>query len=590
MPVKLTAFKFKLALFSARALFFLASQVDFFTAQVTVQDFGFPLTSGDTRGNKTWAAPPGPKDPEVKLDSGNFIGIEKGKTHQFLGIPFAYPPTGDRRLRQPDAILEYERFNYTVQKYGHSCPQQEFTLPKAFDRVPVLGSALKRMYSDLMHDAEDCLNVNVVKPADAKPDSNYPVLVWIYGGGFEVGSPTTYDGGKVVERSIELKQPVIYVSINYRLSALGFLPGREVKEAKIGNLGLQDQRVALRWVQKYISNFGGDPSKVTIWGESAGAISVAMQMITNKGDNENLFRGAVMQSGGPIPVGDIENGQRHYDFMVEKTGCQGRDDTLDCLRKVPYATYKKAMDESPNMFSYQALMLAWLPRVDGVFLTEPPQYSVLRGQVSNVPMITGNCDDEGSLFSFSSRNITQLKDYMKQYMMWNATDSEIDLLLKHYPDDQRAGSPFETGYKNIFSPQFKRIAALQGDFVFHGPRRLLLQNVAGTQRSWGFVNKRGKEIPFIGSFHGLDLVNSFGMFDEALPSELRDHIIWFTHNLNPNGETDPGSEVTWPQWDPLKPKALIFQSDARFPRVIGDDNYRTDAMQFMTNMSLIHPI
>ncbi|KAI9443554.1 carotenoid ester lipase precursor [Lactarius indigo] len=486
-----------LALFATRTLFSLASPVNSFTVQVT--------------------------DPEVKLGSGNFIGIEKGKTHQFLGIPFAHPPTGDRRLRRPEAIQEYEGFNYTVQKYGNSCPQQAFTLSKAFDKVPQVAGTINRIYSNIMHDAEDCLNVNVVKPADANPDSNYPVLVWIYGGGFEIGGPSTYDGGKVVERSIELKQPVIYVSINYRLSALGFLPGKEVKEAEVGNLGLQDQRVALRWVQKYISKFGGDPSKVTIWGESAGAISVAMQMITNGGNNEGLFRGAVMQSGGPIPVGDIKNGQRYYDFMVEKTGCQGRADTLDCLRKVPYTTYKKAMDESPNMFSYQALILAWLPRVDGIFLREPPQHSVLRGNVAKVPMITGifsviasgigivgltcfpgNCDDEGSLFSLSSANITQ--------------DKEIDVLLTHYPDDQRAGSPFDTGYNNVFSPQFKRIAALQGDFVFHSPRRLLLEKVAKTQPSWGFIHKRGKDIPFAGAvwparqlpifdFHGSDLVN-----------------------------------------------------------------------------------
>ncbi|KAI9430679.1 Alpha/Beta hydrolase protein [Lactarius indigo] len=439
-----------LALFATRTLFSLASPLNSFTVQVTVQDSSLTVNFDDTRGHSALGAPSLPKDPEVKLGSGNFIGIEKGKTHQFLGIPFAHPPTGDRRLRRPEAIQEYEGFNYTVQKYGNSCPQQAFTLSKAFDKVPQVAGTINRIYSNIMHDAEDCLNVNVVKPADANPDSNYPVLVWIYGGGFEIGGPSTYDGGKVVERSIELKQPVIYVSINYRLSALGFLPGKEVKAAEVGNLGLQDQRVALRWVQKYISKFGGDPSKVTIWGESAGAISVAMQMITNGGNNEGLFRGAVMQSGGPIPVGDIKNGQRYYDFMVEKTGCQGRADTLDCLRKVPYTTYKKAMDESPNMFSYQALILAWLPRVDGIFLREPPQHSVLRGNVAKVPMIT-----------------------------------EIDVLLTHYPDDQRAGSPFDTGYNNVFSPQFKRIAALQGDFVFHSPRRLLLEKVAKTQPSVG---------------------------------------------------------------------------------------------------------
>ena len=140
-------------------------------------------------------------------------------------------------------------------------------------------------------------------------------------------------------------------------------------------------------------------------------------MITNGGNNEGLFHGAVMQSGGPIPVGDIEHGQKYYNFMVDRTGCGNHNNTLECLRRVPYSTYKKAMDESPNMFSYQvrayvalihyvwrlrhltqALILAWLPRVDGVFLTERPQVSVVRGRVSNVPMITG-------VFSSSSRSL-----------------------------------------------------------------------------------------------------------------------------------------------------------------------------------------
>ena len=125
------------------------------------------------------------------------------------------------------------------------------------------------------------------------------------------------------------------------------------------------------------------------WGESAGAISVSLHMLTNKGNQEGLFRGAIMQSGGPIPVGDIENGQPYYDYIVDRTGCSNATDTLACLRTVPYSTFKKAMDESPNFFAYQGLALAWLPRVDGAFLTEPPQYSVLRGHVSNVPMISG---------------------------------------------------------------------------------------------------------------------------------------------------------------------------------------------------------
>ncbi|KAH9066827.1 carotenoid ester lipase precursor [Lactarius vividus] len=574
-----------LALLAVRALSALASPVD----KLVVQDpFSYRVSDHTCAGPES--AEQLASTPEVHLDDAVFTGIRKGVTDQFLGIPFAHPPTNERRLRQPEPLPPYQGLYY-VQEFGKSCPQQRLDLPNGLDSqlVKDIGSVVNVLYENLTPADEDCLTINVVKPSSATPNSKLPVIFWIFGGGFEIGGPSTYDGGSFVARSIDLGQPVIYVSVNYRLSAFGFLPGKEVKAEKVGNLGLQDQRLGLKWVQTYISEFGGDPSKVTIWGESAGAISVAHHMLTNNGNNEGLFRGAIMQSGGPIPVGDIENGQQYYDFMVEKTGCSEAWDTLDCLRKVPYATYKRAMDDSPNFFAYQGLVLAWLPRVDGVFLTRPTQHSVLRGEVANVPMIAGNCDDEGSLFSISTTNITttaELKDYMKLYMMPKAEDSLVDLLLKYYPNDQRAGSPFDTGIKNALSPQFKRTAALQGDFVFHGPRRYLFQHRADKQKSWGFIHKRGKNLPFLGAAHGTDILNSFGV-GPAL-SELRDYFIRFTNNLDPNGKRGLG--VPWPQWDPKKPKAIIFQDSTIFPIVIGDDNYRTDALNYVANMSLLYPI
>ncbi|KAH8982277.1 carotenoid ester lipase precursor [Lactarius akahatsu] len=495
--------------------------------------------------------------------------------------------TNERRLRIPEPVPPYEGLYY-VQEYGKACPQQFLKLPNGLDSELVyeVNKIVAQIYDTKSPSDEDCLTINVVRPSYATSKSLLPVVVWIFGGGFQIGSPNIYNGSSIVSRSIDLDQPVIFVSMNYRLSALGFMPGKEVKAAKAGNLGLQDQRLALKWVQTYITEFGGDPSKVTIWGESAGAISVSLHMLANKGNQEGLFRGAIMQSGGPIPVGDIENGQPYYDFMVEKTGCSGSSDTLRCLRKVPYTTFKRAMDESPNFFAYQGLSLAWMPRVDGVFLTEPPQYSVLRGHVSNVPMITGNCDDEGSLFSIATINIStsaQMKDYLKLYMMPTVKDSQVDLFLKYYPNDQRAGCPFDTGIKNALSPQFKRTAAIQGDFVFHGPRRLLLKHRADKQKSWGFIHKRGKNIPFLGAAHALDIVAAFGP-----RGDLKDYIIRFTNNLDPNGKKGLG--IPWPQWNPEKPKVIIFQDGALFPIVVGDDNYRTDPLNLVANLSLLYPV
>ena len=170
------------------------------------------------------------------------------------------------------------------------------------------------------------------------------------------------------------------------------------------------------------------------WGESAGAISVALQMLTNGGNTSGLFHGAFMQSGAPIPVGDISRGQTEYDQLVQDTSCGNATDTLECLRALPYDTLKQAVDQSPGIISYQvrettfwtdtfvpdhsqSLRLSWLPRVDGRFLTDTPQNLVLQGSIATIPHVSGvsfsllssacfraltcsqNVNDEGTVFS-----------------------------------------------------------------------------------------------------------------------------------------------------------------------------------------------
>ncbi|KAH9024966.1 carotenoid ester lipase precursor [Lactarius hengduanensis] len=565
--------RFSFALFANQAAFVLANPIR-------------PLTAGFCKGVGL--------PPLAHLDDATFSGVCSGQTARFLGVPYAQPPTCGRRLRLPEPLPPYEGY-YDVHKFGPSCPQQRMILPTGLNRK--LEKDISKIVATIPFSSQG-LTVNVFTPENATPTSKLPVLVWIFGGGFQIGGSAKSQhhivklhGGLVVARSVFIGKPVIFVSMNYRLLctffvALWFLPGKGVKAAKIGNLGLQDQRLALKWVQRYITAFGGDPSKVTIWGESAGAISVALHMLVNNGDQAGLFRGAIMQSGGPIPVGDIEHasGQDVYDTFVKNAACDNSPDTLECLRGIPYPRFKYAMDLSPNFFAYQGLALAWLPRVDGVFLTEPPQHAVLRGHVANVPMIagmplpalTGNCDDEGSLFSLSSLNVSNTK----AFMLPTATKAEIDLLLQYYPDDPQAGCPFDTGIRNILSVQFKRIAAIQGDIVFHGPRRFLLKYQSSKQNSWTFIHKRGKNHPFIGAAHATDLLNSFG------GQELTDYFIYFARNLNPNGDL----EIPWPRYDVRNPTALVFQDSPFFPVITGADDYRIGPLNFIANLSLLHPI
>ncbi|KAG5734615.1 Lipase 1 [Termitomyces sp. T112] len=503
--------------------------------------------------------------PTVKLDRATITGSSSDTLQKFLGIPFAQPPVGDLRFRPPQPIGPYVS-DLSAIAFGPSCPQQKIELPIVSGlTAEVVDFLINSIYGTMFPDSEDCLTVNVIKPETATPTSKLPVVVWIFGGGFELGGTSMYDGSTVVSRSVQLGLPIIYVSMNYRVSAFGFLASKEVRAAGVGNLGLQDQRQALRWVQKYIGAFGGDPSKVTIWGESAGAISVSLHMIANNGNNEGLFRAGFMQSGSPIPTAGLENGQKSYDTLVAQTGCTGVSDTLQCLREVPYEKLKAAQNASPGIFAYQSLSLVWLPREDGVFLTENPQQLVLDGKVANVPFITGDCDDEGTVFSLSTLNITttsELETYITTVFLPGLSNVSMDVIRPIetlYPEDLTQGSPFNTGILNAITPQFKRISAFMGDIVFQAPRRFFLQQRASKQPTWAFLSKHHKAVPLLGAYHTSDNLIYGG-------GAMADYLIRFVVNLNPNG----ASGLQWPQYDLDKPQLFtrIDQSDVNPPFLV----------------------
>ncbi|KIJ10877.1 hypothetical protein PAXINDRAFT_85351 [Paxillus involutus ATCC 200175] len=526
--------------------------------------------------------------PAVMLDSATVTGLSSGSVNQFLGIPFAQPPIGKLRFELPQALPPYNA-SFSATAYGPACPQQATEIPvvsglpvETLDYLTLINNSIVVTPS-----AEDCLTLNVVTPADATPDSKLPVVVWIYGGGFEIGDTSGYNGTVIVEKAISLGAPVIYVSINYRLNAFGFLASQEVKDAGVGNLGLRDQRLALYWIQKYICAFGGDPTKVTIWGESAGAMSVGLHMVTNDGNPDGLFRAAFMQSGSPLPVGDISQGQKYYDALVSETGCLNASDTLQCLREAPYEALLDAVNQSPSLYSYQSLVLAWQPRVDGIFLTDDPQRLIQQGSVADVPFVTGECDDEGTLFSFSTLNITtislrtdtQFQEYVHTYWLPEVPSTTIQELMDFYPANISQGSPFDTGVLNAITPQFKRIAAFQGDIIFQAPRRLLLQHRSGKQPLWTYVSKRLKTLPDLGSFHSSDILNVFGGED------MTSYLVRFASTLDPNGGTD----LYWPQYTTAEPTMLEFL-DGSIPQSLTEDTYRVEAMAFLTNVTLAYPL
>ncbi|KAJ8495240.1 hypothetical protein ONZ51_g1826 [Trametes cubensis] len=523
-------------------------------------------------------------NPTVTLDNATVIGVSNNSVTSFFGIPFAEPPVNELRLRLPKPITSYNgTINATLP--ATQClqliPGLRSDLPENIVQAMAAYFSTDFASSDIPQ-GEDCLTMSVQVPDGTSSGDKLPVLVQFFGGGFTFGSTALTPGDAIVRRSVEMGQPIVYANMNYRNGALGFLGGKEVKEAGVGNLGLQDQRTALRWVQKYISIFGGDPDKVTLWGESAGAISIGLQMVTNGGDNEGLFRGAIMNSGSPLPTGDIELQQPAYDTVVEHAGCTNAEDTLECLRGVSADTLMAAAAAVPNLFDYPGLAEAWAPRADGVFLEAPPQHLVLAGKVAQVPFISGDCLDEGTIFATGSFNITtdeEFEDFIHEHFFSTTPKALLTPIFELYPNDPKAGSPFGTGDANELSPQFKRMAAIQGDLVFQAPRRFFLDQRSLKQPTWAFMSERG-EVAGLGYPHGSD----FGSI--LMGDDFTDYVIQFTAALNPNGASN--RTINWPQYDTVN-RSMLKLVDGDKPLEVGHDTDRLEAMAGLTAYSIARP-
>ncbi|KAH6916593.1 carotenoid ester lipase [Coprinopsis sp. MPI-PUGE-AT-0042] len=528
------------------------------------------------------------QNPTVRLDQATVTGTRlDGTIDKFLGIPFAQPPVGDLRFRLPAKINSYNE-SFDATQYGFSCIQQNApTSANPLEPVALLLSEIRDLFQPAppIPQDEDCLTLNVVRPAGVAANASLPVLVWIYGGGFAGGSTLAFDGivTSVVNRSIALEKPVVLVSINYRVNAFGFLASQEVADEGTGNFGLQDQREALRWIQRYIGAFGGNSSHVTIWGQSAGAISAGLQMVANNGTDEGLFHAAFLQSGAPVPLGPLTGGQPYYDDLVNATGCSGENDTLSCLRSVPIANLTEGINQSPGTFAYQSVAIPWAPRADGIFLTDHPQRLIEADKVVHIPTVCGVVDDEGTLFAGSTLNVTtdeEFETYVKTIFFPGASEEDLEPLWKAYPSNTSEGSPFDTLYFNAATPQFKRMAAFQGDVLFQAPRRFFLQHQAGKQPMWSYLSRRSKELPILGSFHASDIVANF----------LYDYLIQFANEYDPNvGGADEVPE--WPQYTKESPNMYNFgPAFLDYKIEITQDTYREEGMTLLSSLSLRFPL
>ncbi|OCH92465.1 alpha/beta-hydrolase [Obba rivulosa] len=515
----------------------------------------------------------------VVLDRGTFVGYSHGSIDTYLGIPYAKQPIGNLRYRQPEANDPYIGI-YNATAFGPSCPQVSEATPtgaEGADLTDLTQLLIATFPTPEVTIAEDCLRINIWAPRGTKAGDDLPVVVWLHPGAFVFGEAGPYNGTAIVERSVQNGRPILYVNLNYRLAAFGFLPGREAKEAGITNLGLRDQRQAFHWLQQYIRSFGGDPRRVTIWGLNAGSESVGLHMLTNGGNNEGLFSGAVMQSGFPLPLNNYTQLQSTYDAYVSAANCSGTPDTLECLRQAPLQTLLTAMDTIPP----ETLTEGWEVIVDGEFIPEQPTTLLMKGSVARVPYIIADTDDEGTetaLFFTAIDTDEAVRSWIVTEALPGISDADVDQILTLYPNDPAQGSPFNTGAINEIFPHFMQLSAIEGDLEFQGLRRFFLNHTWNYQPSWTYLSKLFKDLPGIGAGTSTDLLNLYG------PGDLTDYLINFVALGNPNN----GTGVVWPQWKATSPKILTIANDS-VPLTIIDDTFREEGINLLISLLLQNP-
>ena len=339
------------------------------------------------------AAPTAPAHPVVTTDKGAVRGADTQGVERFLGIPYAAAPSGNLRWRAPQPASAWSGTR-AAEDFGNPCP--------------VLPSS-----NGPRSETEDCLVVNVWRPAGTTSKDRLPVHVFIHGGGLVNGSGAQNDETKLVAET-----GVVGVSFNYRLGVFGFLrtPGLAAEDPDAGNYGFLDQEAALRWVQRNIGAFGGRASRVTIDGESAGGWSVCGHLVA-KG-SRHLFSRAMIQSGSCASQTPARAAERGTEYLGA-TGCAKATDTVSCLRAAPVG----ALLDSSNDFT--ARFVSGTPT-----FPKAPAASVKAGRFRHVPIVIGANRDEGRTFAqdFIGTDRADYEGFVRDVYGDRAGD-----VLAHYP-------------------------------------------------------------------------------------------------------------------------------------------------------------
>jgi para-nitrobenzyl esterase len=414
--------------------------------------------------------------PVVQLKDGAIRGKADSGTAAFLGIPYAAPPFGANRMRAPQYVQPWEG-ERDATAFGPTVPKGDYP--------PQYAS----LFPEVVIPGEDCLNLNVWTPDPGA--SGLPVLVWIHGGSFMNGSSSVaeYNGAAFA------RDGVVCVTINYRLAAEGFL-----SLDGIANLGLLDQLAALRWVQGNIAAFGGDPARVTVAGESAGAMSVTTLLSMPLA--EGLFAQAIAQSGAGAHTLTQDQAAMVGGYLAAALDVPA---DRDSIKAVPLATLVQTASDlvvevqtNPDAAKWGPLALSLLPFapvVDGSVLPEAPVTAFAAGQGGGVPLLVGSNRDEARLFLVAAASIDLIDDAGLGAVAGAYGLSEDDLAV--YRANRPDASPGDL------------LAAVISDWFFRIPaiRVAEARAAAGTPGTWmyRFDRPEPRDNHRLGACHGVEI-------------------------------------------------------------------------------------
>ncbi|TVT42675.1 carboxylesterase/lipase family protein [Hymenobacter setariae] len=463
----------------------------------------------------------------IETKYGPVRGLQEGPVRVWRGLPYAQAPVGEGRFRAPQPPQPWTKVREAT-AFGAVAPQLSVGLESRFNVRPDAAPPPAQ--------SEDCLFLNVWSPTTP---GKYPVMVWVHGGSFVTGSGSMplYDGARFAAQG-----EVVVVTLNYRLGALGFLHLADIGPAFDNNLGLLDQIAALRWVQQNIAAFGGDPSRVTVFGESAGAMSIAA--LLGMPAAEGLFQAAILQSGA-VRLQQPAQAKLVAQGMLRELGVSDPA----ALRTLPVEALLQAAQRLLRTFQGG---LPFQPVLDVAALPMHPLEALATGARRFLPLLIGTNRDEGNLFVPPDATGQHLERLLTPYM----APEQALAIARQYPASRQGQAELITD--TVFWLSSLQLAERQ---LSHAP-------VWMYRFDWQVPS--GQPIP--GAFHALELGFVWNALDmpaaqiflsnAPAPQSLADamHRAWlaFAHHHDPNG---PGL-LPWPRYELPARATLIFATES----------------------------